>query len=384
MIGPGTMATSVAQLDVLVLGEHPAAYLTAALLRHKTKLKVVHATIPDEVTPDRLVMINPALFSLHPLLEPMKRKLEMAAVYGVQFLSDDPTTRSEFRSKAALAYVATYKSVRHAMEGVAASQEVQFLTPKTLEIHRLDEHGAEVTAGKASLRPKALVVSGRLPEAHQKRLGLPDGWDAELVHRYTYLKLSGTKWADLGSRPVMPMSLNLRDMLCWAWLLPGPKGLQLAVEQPLDTVGRVKPLDLLAHWADVLRAGGVLNGKGDLPLDDAESTDLPLAGALAHEGVGNRTLLVGPAGGFYSACSEDVYPNCWSALHAADALKKALKEPHLQDALQAYRHRWRTTLGDYLRGPQQNFRFLLPLVYRNQVMTTRLTEAILLGKSVVR
>jgi hypothetical protein len=61
-----------------------------------------------------------------------------------------------------------------------------------------------------------------------------------------------------------------------------------------------------------------------------------------------------------------------------------LKEPHLQDALQPYRHRWRTTLGDYLRGPQQNFRFLLPLVYRKQVMTTRLTEAILLGKSVVR
>ena len=43
-----------------------------------------------------------------------------------------------------------------------------------------------------------------------------------------------------------------------------------------------------------------------------------------------------------------------------------------------------TTLGDYLRGPQQNLRFLLPLVYRNPVMTARLTESILQGKSVVR
>ena len=156
----------------------------------------------------------------------------------------------------------------------------------------------------------------------------------------------------------MPMSLNLKEMLCWAWLLPGPKGLQLAVEQPVETVGRVKPTELLGHWAELLRKAGTLNGKGELPLDDAESMDVPFAGALAHEGVGNRTLLVGPAGGFYSACCEDIYPNCWSATHAADALKKALKEPHLQDALQAYRHRWRTTLGDYLRGPQQNFRFL--------------------------
>ena len=379
------MATSsVAHLDVLVLGGHPAAYLTAALLRYKTKLKVAHATLPDEAPPDRLVIVNPALFTLHPMLEPLKRKLDMTTVYGLQFLSDDPATRSEFRSKSALVYTCPSKTIRTAMEGVAASQGVQFLTPKTLEIHRLDETGADVTAGKTELRPKALVVAGPLSEAHQKRLGLPDGWDAEVLHRYTYVKLPGTKWADLGARPVLPMSLNLNDMLCWAWLLPGPKGIQLAVEQPVATVARVKPLDLLAHWANVLRASGVLNGKGEVPLDNAESIDLPLAGALAHEGVGDRTLLVGPAGGFYSACCEDVYPNCWSAVHAADALKKALKEPHLQDALQAYRHRWRTTLGDYLRGPQQNFRFLLPLVYRNQVMTTRLSEAILLGKSVVR
>ena len=68
----------------------------------------------------------------------------------------------------------------------------------------------------------------------------------------------------------------------------------------------------------------------------------------------------------------------------ADVLRKALKERHLQDSINAFRHVWRTTLGDYLRGPQQNLRFLLPLVYRNQVMTARLTESILQGKSVVR
>jgi flavin-dependent dehydrogenase len=213
---------------------------------------------------------------------------------------------------------------------------------------------------------------------------LPDSWEQEIVHRYTFVRLPGAKWADLGTRPVMPMSLNLNEMLCWAWLLPGPKSVQLAVEQPIDTLSRARPAELLAKWVEVLRRNEVLNGKPDVPLDSAQSIDLPLAGALAHEGVANRTLLVGPAGGFYSDCTEDIYPNCWSALYAADAVKKALKEPHLQDALQPYRHKWRTTLGDYLRGPQQNLRFLLPLVYRNQVMTTRLTESILLGKSVVR
>jgi hypothetical protein len=71
-------------------------------------------------------------------------------------------------------------------------------------------------------------------------------------------------------------------------------------------------------------------------------------------------------------------------LFAVDVIKRALKEKHLQDALNPYRQKWRTTLGDYLRGPHQNLRFLLPLVYRNPTMTARLVEAILLSKSVVR
>ena len=378
------MAGSASQFDVLVMGDHPSAYLAAALLRHKGKLRIAHSTIPGQAEPDRLVVLNPALFSLHPLLEPLKRKLEMSALYGIQFLSDDPATRSEHRSKSALAYICSYKAIRSAMQKIAESQEVECLTPKTLEIHRLDESGADVTAGRNTLRPTALVVAGTLPQDQQKRLGLPESWGPDLVHRYTFVKLAGTKWADVGSRPIMPMSLNLKEMLSWAWMIPGENCLQLAVEQPIETVGRVNPTELLGHWVDLLRRNGVLNSKTDVPLKTVESMDLPLAGALPHEGVGNRTLLVGPAGGFYSACGEDIYPNCWSAVHAAEAMKKSLKEPYLQDALQAYRTRWRTTLGNYLRGPQQNFRFLLPLVYRNQVMTSRLTEAILLGKSVVR
>lgn len=379
-----TLMGAPVHYDVLLMGEHPATYLTAALLKHKTKLRVIHATIPGDTEPDRLVIVNPALFSLHPLLEPLKRKLGSTPVYGLQFISDDPATRSEHRSKSAMVYVSSYKAVRAAMQAVAEAQDVELLSPKTLEIHRLDETGADVSAGKLVLRPTSLIVGGDLPEAQQKRLGLPESWETGVVHRYTFLQLPGGKWADLGSRPAIPMSLNLKEMLCWAWFLPGPKGFQIAVEQPIETISQTRPRELLAHWADVLRRADILDSKVELPLADAESIDLPLAGALLHEGVGNRTLLVGPAGGFYSACSEDIYPNCWSAIHAADALKKAFKEPHLQDALQAYRHRWRTTLGDYLRGPQQNFRFLLPLVYRNQVMTTRLTESILLGKSVVR
>lgn len=399
MIGPHVKAKPAPQpapkdktapptaLDALVLGEHPSAYLTALLLHAGEKgkgLRVAHATIPDQNEPDHLVLVNPAFFSLHPSLEAVRKRLEFVTIYGLQFVSDDPAVRSEHRSKSAMAYVASSRAVRAEMAKAAEQAGVECLTPKTMEIRRVDETGLDVACGKQTLRATSLVLGGTLPPAQQRMLGVPDAWGPEVVHRYTYIKLGGQKkWAEVGARPVAPMSLNLKESLCWGWLLPGPKYCQLAVAQPIETLGKLPPTTLLAHWAKVLHAAGVLM-RAEVPLDHAEHLDLPAAGALAQEGVANRTLLVGPAGGFYCQSTEDVYPNSWSAVYAADALRKALKEPHLQDALNPYRSKWRTTLGQYLRGSQQDFRFLLPLVYRNEVMTARLAESILQGKAVVR
>jgi len=159
---------------------------------------------------------------------------------------------------------------------------------------------------------------------------------------------------------------------------------QLAVEQPVSELQATPPAAVMEKWAHVLRKHGILKSSDALPLDRMEGVDMAAAGALTREIVANRTLLFGPAGGFYTACLEDLYPNCWSAAFAVEAVRHALAEPHLQDALQPYRQKWGHTLGEYLRGPQQNLRFLLPLVYRNPVMTSRMAESILLGKSVVR
>lgn len=378
------MAKTNPVVDVLVLGGHPSAFLAAALLKNKTKFEVMHSCIPGEPSGDRLVLMNPALFELHPLLSSLKRKIEAAGLYGVRFLADEPPTASEFRSKSAVTCVTQLKDVRSAMIDVAKSEGVQLCNPRIVQIHRLDESGLDATIGKETVRAKALILAGDLGEQQHKMLGLPEEWEHGVIHRYTFLKLKGNRMPDLGTRPLMPMSLDLKGHLTWAWLMPGPRMMQLAVEQPGDTVANQPPIELLRQWAKVLQAHGIFKNPLEINDDEVESMDLPFGGALAHEGVANRTLLIGPIGGFYTATGEDVYPCCWSAIHAADVLKKALKEQFLQDAIQNYRQKWRTTLGDYLRGPQQNLRFLLPLVYRNQVMTNRLAEAILVGKSVVR
>lgn len=385
-----SMAKSDRQVDVLVLGGHPSAYFAAALLAHKTTLRIVHAPLPGEPDGDRLVLVNPALFELDPMLAGLQKKLELEPIFGLAFLADEPTTRSEHRSKTPLSTVGSLKAVRTAMVAVAESAGVELAKPAAFQIHRVDEQGAHVTLGKSVLHPRALVLGGSLPQEQQKLLGIPESWGADVVHRYAYVKLPAGKsaaLADLGPKPIIPMSLNLGHSLCWAWLLPGKSAMQLAVELPVEKLAECTPIAQLVMWAKVLAQHGILQwkgGKGEISPASVRTIDMPLAGALAHEGVANRTLLIGPAGGFYAATGEDVYPNCWSALFAAETLKKALTERHLQDALGPYRTLWRTTLGEHLRGPQQNLRFLLPLVYRNPVMTTRLCEAILLGKNVVR
>ncbi len=369
------------------MGEHPAAYLCAALLRQKGGVEVVHATLPHEHPPDRLITINPRFFDLHKLIEPLRKKLKLTPIWGLQFIGDDATLVSEpHRDKSAAAHVTTYRDVRSAMEKLAAAEGVRCVKPKTVEVLHADEKGVDVQLGAERVRCRAVVLAGTLGDTSRRMLGLPEDWPAEIIRRYTFLRLKGPKWVDLAAKPTMPMSLDLRGQLTWAWLIPGDGEVQIAVERPASGANGMNGTDdktLLRHWAGVLHGHGLLKS-ADVPAADAQTIDLPLAGALQREGVANRTLLIGPAGGFYSACAEDVYPNCWSALFAADVLRKAVKEPHLQDALHPYSQKWGATLGDYLRGPQQNLRFLMTLIYRNKQMTARIAEAILAGKSVIR
>jgi len=377
------MTKAAASFDVLVLGEHPSAFLAAAILASGRKLRIAHSTIPTDLAPDRLVLLNPALFRLHPLLKSLPRHLDSRGIFGVQFLADDPPTRSEYRARSAVALVAWYRQVRDAIRDIAHKQGVQLHAPRTIQLHGIDETGADLTLGATPLRVRALILAGQLEPCHQRLLALSEAWDPGVLHRYSFVILRGPQPPG-GIRPLMPMSLDLAATFAWAWLIPGAQDTQLAVLQNAAALRDHPPPQMLAHWVEVLKRHGVMPADAHVSLDHLRTLDMPLAGALSQEGVANRTLLVGPAGGFYSASGEDIYPNCWSALHAAEVLKKALNERYLQDALQPYRHKWRTTLGQYLRGPQQNLRFLLPLIYRNQVMTTRVAESILLGRSLVR
>jgi flavin-dependent dehydrogenase len=97
--------------------------------------------------------------------------------------------------------------------------------------------------------------------------------------------------------------------------------------------------------------------------------------------VGKRCLLVGDAGGFVAAFSnEGVYPAMRSGWIAADAALRALAASVLQDELATFGVAWRRELADYLRMPNTDLSLLVPLVFNNEQMSRRVARAFLLGQ----
>src|SRR5688572_14400171 len=200
------MSKSAPAVDVLILGEHPSAYLAAEMLLAKPGITVAHCTIPQEHAPDRLMLVNSQFFSLHKPLEKLKKKLDLTGVWGMTFLSDDGATRGEYRGKAPAVFVGHYAQVRKAICQQAKEAGVRVLTPKSLQIRVLDQSHFEVHADNHVIRPKVVLLAGALPPEQAKALALPEMFAKEVMRRYSFTRLKGNKWFEPSAKPCIYMS----------------------------------------------------------------------------------------------------------------------------------------------------------------------------------
>ena len=117
---------------------------------------------------------------------------------------------------------------------------------------------------------------------------------------------------------------------------------------------------------------------------DAGVHGSPCGVALSREShVAKHTLIVGDAGGFVSAASgEGIYPAMWSASIAADVISEALGSANPQDRLREFDSRWRGALADYLRAPNTDMQYLVPLIFTNQPMADRMGAAFFSGENI--
>jgi flavin-dependent dehydrogenase len=110
----------------------------------------------------------------------------------------------------------------------------------------------------------------------------------------------------------------------------------------------------------------------------------PASAALDMDShVGKHTLVIGDAGGFISAASnEGIYPAMWSAQIAVEVADGALRSVHSQDELMAFDSVWRMRMAEYLRSPHTDVQFLLPLIFTNQPMADRMGAAFFSGENI--
>ena len=99
--------------------------------------------------------------------------------------------------------------------------------------------------------------------------------------------------------------------------------------------------------------------------------------------VAKHTLIIGEAGGFVAAASnEGIYPAMWSAQLAAQVVHQALGSKHSQDVLMQFDSKWRMSMAEYLRPPNTDIQFLLPLIFSNQPMADRMGAAFFAGENI--
>lgn len=179
------------------------------------------------------------------------------------------------------------------------------------------------------------------------------------------------------SQPTAELILGLPDQ-GFAYILHDATRLRIALHSRAATSNLQAQLTQLGRR---LRQANVISANLDECAARATVRNSPACAALDFEShVGKHTLLVGEAGGFVAGMSnEGVYPAMWSARIAAEVMDEALAADSTQDHLMQFDTRWRTVMADYLRSPQTELQFLLPLIFSKEPMAARMASAFFLG-----
>jgi hypothetical protein len=99
--------------------------------------------------------------------------------------------------------------------------------------------------------------------------------------------------------------------------------------------------------------------------------------------VAKRCILTGTAGGFVETITgHALLPTVRAAMLAADVALESLDHDDPQGKLMTFKNLWRDELADYLRPPNTSLHMLLPLLFANDRILPKFTDALLYGENI--
>ncbi len=366
--------------DVAIIGAGPAG-ATAAILLARKDYDV--ALVDRETIPGRVRSAG----WLNARVAPLLKELKVAGKPFLKYPIKDVTFYNADLSKSAKpgfdqtpGYLIDRVEFSNTLAAKAASAGVSLM------------HGCAAT--NVRLKESSVIVErGDQEPVESTLLLIASGWERALVDRVGFVRpRSGMAyWTAQVDAPPKAGSARRspRVVVVLGLDKPGSFGVCLVSSRHMAvTINWLQERDdAVSVCVDLCRAAFE---RGIVPLDlsasaaNAVLTRSPASIALDLEThVGKHTLLIGDCGGFVTAASnESIYPAMWSARIAVDVIDKALQGRSSQDELMAFNSRWRIDMADYLRPPNTDPQFLLPLVFSNQSMADRMGAAFFCGETI--
>ena len=366
--------------DVVVIGAGPAG-ATAALLLAKEGFSVL--LVERAVFPRAVPCTGWLTAKSLPLLEELgvrKTAMKKRALSDITFHKADFSETAKPQFEEAPGYLIDRSQFDHMLLTAAEKQGVEVIQGVTVQDANLLESHVVLKLDNGTTREaKLLVVAAGRDTPLLQRVGI-DMASADSL-RWLALVESASAKASGRQAPKMDIVLGLDHGSSFGLCSRSAECVSVSVSWVGDREEARRALIQLCRQAHEHKIVPV-----DLTAAAAAAPTFRLLAAAALDmdtHVGKHTLVIGEAGGFVSAASnEGIYPSMWSAQIAVEVLVKALRSVQSQDELMGFDSAWRIQMADYLRSPHTDVQFLIPLIFSNQPMADRMGAAFFLGENI--
>jgi len=371
---------SVESFDVVVIGAGPAGATAASLLaekEHRVAL-IDRAHFPRKST--SIGWLNARAIPLLAALGVKEKSLLAHPLTDVTFLDGGLVKEAKPRFEDPAGYLIDRVAFGNALVAAAKSKGATLLDRTEAKNIQLQEASVVVELeDERKVKGRLLLLASGRGSALLDRAGVGRASSPSIV--WTAQIDASLKSGQGPAKPRVVVVLGLDKAGSFGFCALLPDRLCVSINWCGDHGSATRALSDLCQR---------LQMRKEIPLDlsaaaaTAKPVPSPAGAALDMDThVGKHTLLIGDAGRFIAAVSnEGVYPAMWSAKIAVDVAHQALASVHSQDELMAFDSLWRIEMADYLRPPNTDSQFLLPLIFSNQPMADRMGAAFFFGDNI--
>jgi flavin-dependent dehydrogenase len=365
--------------DIAILGSTAAGYAAAWALAKK-KLKTVVVASPRQPAECPLTDWVPGDFFAQGLPKSLAKACGASEFRQVCYHNAALDKHEQYSSRKRAGWLVNAARLEKALKAEADAVKVDTRTSNTRPAIQLQEDSV-VLMGSRRIEAKMLIIAQGLPNDIMGDLALPVRTVAQghLIVAGLDVPLNKQTAASIDE------CLNIVEMHERSELgMFFRQGNTLHLRVISNSAAAGNRAAELSSLVCTLQAAGLLPASLSLAGAKGAVWHPPAGVALELEShVAKRCILAGTGGGFAeSITGQTLQPTVQSALLAAQVAADAIKADDPQDALMNFKELWRQEMADYLRPPSTSLRLLLPLLFVNQNIVDKFTQALLFGETI--